>query len=59
MEISLYTGFAKIPFNNEWFTHSFIVNNGTIVESGSVLFSGYLGIPLFGQEADDFINYWK
>lgn len=54
----LYTGFAKNPMNNEWLTHSFIVNNGRIVESGSVLFSGYLGVPLYGAEKDNFINYW-
>jgi hypothetical protein len=54
----LYTGFAKNPMNNEWFTHSFIVNNGRIVESGSILFAGYLGIPLYGIEKDNFIDYW-
>lgn len=41
----LYTGFAKNPINNEWFTHSFIINKGVIVEPTSMLFSGYFGIP--------------
>lgn len=54
----LYTGFAKNLYNNEWFAHSFIVNNNEIIESGKNLFTGYFGIPLVDNEFDNFIEQW-
>jgi len=54
----LYTGYAMNNYNNEWFQHSFIVNNGKIIESGSVLFKSYFGIPLIGDQEKDFISQW-
>lgn len=55
----LYTGFALHTMNDEWFTHSFIVNKGSIVESGPIVFRSYLGVPLEGNDRLEFIKRWK
>lgn len=54
----LYTGYAMNHYNNEWFQHSFIVNNGKIIESGNILFKSYFGIPLIGNQESEFIQKW-
>lgn len=55
----LYTGLAQNGYNDEWFSHSFIINKGKIVEPGPVLFKAYFGIPLTGDDESEFINIWK
>lgn len=42
----IYTGYAQNSFNDEWFQHSFIVNNGSIVESGPIMHKAYFGVKV-------------
>ena len=54
----LYTGLAKNSINDEWFVHSFIINKGIVVEPGPIAFSAYFGIPLVGNELEEFMTVW-
>ena len=53
----LFTGFA-LSDSDEWFTHSFIVNDGGIVESGEGLFQAYVGIELKDGDRELFLTEW-
>lgn len=53
----LFTGYA-LHDANEWFQHTFIVNNGMIVEPGSELFLAYFGVELKGKDREVFLATW-
>lgn len=56
-EDRLFTGFA-LADNGEWFTHTFIINGGSVVEPGSELFLCYVGVELTGDDKANFVDYW-
>lgn len=55
----LFTGYALNTPNNEWFQHSFVVNDGQIVEPGPTLFAAYYGVELVGDDREKFVAYWS
>lgn len=53
----LFTGFALHKMSDEWFTHSFIINNDcAIVEPTSTQHRLYVGIELSGEKLKNFIK---
>ncbi len=53
----LFTGFA-LSESMEWFTHTFLVHNGSIIEPSDELHLYYVGIELTDNDKDVFLCEW-
>jgi len=53
----LFTGFA-LSESMEWFTHSFLVHNGAVIEPSDELHLYYVGIELTDNDRDLFLCEW-
>lgn len=53
----LFTGFA-LSDSMEWFTHTFLVHNGCIIEPSDELHLYYVGIELTDNDKDVFLCEW-
>ncbi|MGN5048828.1 hypothetical protein ACTG16_23285 [Aeromonas sp. 23P] len=53
----LFTGFA-LSYSMEWFTHTFLVHNGCIIEPSDELHLYYVGIELTDNDKDVFLCEW-